>query len=312
MVNHLGPGSENQELQRLWAAIRTIAKATLQNSSIGRAGLRIYDGGVLLIEDGGLSVTGTANVSGTLTGSGNLTWTGPSLFQGTVNVTGNSAFGGTLHILGATTIGGLVTLNNDLSLGTGRILAGPVIVDRLGPAGGRIRSTGQLILGDGSGSVYVDGSTTIDGPLGVTGDINATGNVYGDNKFFRIDHPVKAGYTLLHGSLEGPEHGVYYRGVVTFDSDGEAVFELPDYFTALVLSDDIPTVQVTAIGRPFMTGAELVSDGRVTVYGDAGRDAHVTVTAARGSFDVEPETPQSEGIDPSANSALDASSPSDT
>lgn len=285
-VDHPGLGMSLGELMRM---VRREAIAALQNSSIGRAGLRIYDGGVLLIEDGGLSVTGTANVSGTLTGSGSLTWTGPSLFQGTVNVTGNSAFGGTLSILGATTIGGLVTLNNDLSLGTGRILAGPVIIDRLGPAGGRIRSTGQLILGDGSGSVYVDGSTSVQGPLSCTGNFFASGDVGGGSKSFWIDHPTKAGKQLRHGSLEGPEHGVYYRGVVTFDGDGEAVFELPDYFTALVLPEDVPTVQVTGVGRPFLTGAERVVDGRVTAYGDPGREAHVTVTAARAFFDVEPD-----------------------
>lgn len=311
-VNHLGDGALQQQIQQLWHAIRAVSKATLQNGAIGRAGLRIYDGGMLLIEDGGLSVTGTASVTGTLTGSGTLNWTGPSVFAGTVNVTGNSAFGGTLHILGATTIGGLVTLNNDLSLGTGRILAGPVIIDRLGPAGGRIRSTGQLILGDGSGSLYLDGSTSVAGPLSCTGNFFASGDVGGGSKSFWIDHPTKPGKQLRHGSLEGPEHGVYYRGLVEFDADGEAVFTLPEYFVSLVLTDDVPTVQVTASGRPFLTGAEPVSDGKVTVYGEPWRSAHVTVLAARALFDVEPDKVQSEGIDPSANSALDASSPMET
>lgn len=288
-VDHPGLGFSLQDLVRM---VRREALAALQNSSIGRAGLRIYDGGVLLIEDGGLSITGTATVTGTLTGSGSLKWTGPSLFEGTVNVTGNSAFGGTLSILGATTIGGLVTLNNDLSLGTGRILAGPVIIDRSGPSGGRIRSTGQLILGDATGAVYIDGSTTIAGPLGVTGFTNLQGLDVSGPKNFKMEHPSKPGHWLRHGATESPVSGTEYTGRATIGADGTVTVTLPDYFEALNKPEN-RTAQVTPVGQPFLVGASDIEDGRLTIYGTAGRDVYWLVKAERigGDFLLEEPIP---------------------
>lgn len=287
-VDHPGIGMSDE----LLSEIRRSARDALQNSSIGRAGLRIYDGGVLLIEDGGLSITGTATVTGTLTGSGSLTWTGPSLFEGTVNVTGNSAFGGTLSILGATTIGGLVTLNNDLSLGTGRILAGPVIIDRSGPSGGRIRSTGQLILGDATGAVYIDGSTTIAGPLGVTGFTNLQGLDVSGPKNFKMEHPSKPGHWLRHGATESPVSGTEYTGRATIGADGTVTVTLPDYFEALNKPEN-RTAQVTPVGQPFLVGASDIEDGRLTIYGTAGRDVYWLVKAERigGDFLLEEPIP---------------------
>ena len=62
-------------------------------------------------------------------------------------------------------------------------------------------------------------------------------------KSFIIDHPTKEGMKLRHGSLEGPENGVYVRGRLK----GNNTIELPDYWTGLVDEDTI-TVNLTAIG----------------------------------------------------------------
>jgi hypothetical protein len=64
-----------------------------------------------------------------------------------------------------------------------------------------------------------------------------------NTKSFVIDHPTKPGMKLQHGSLEGPENGVYVRGKI----QGK-VIELPDYWIGLVDEETI-TVQLTAIGR---------------------------------------------------------------
>src|SRR5690606_34696415 len=69
-VDHLGATGLRQEIGSLKRDLRRVARATLQNGSIGRAGIRVYDGGWIRIEDGGLQVTGTASVTGTLEGSG--------------------------------------------------------------------------------------------------------------------------------------------------------------------------------------------------------------------------------------------------
>lgn len=309
-VDHIGGQvGLRQEIQKLWRELRRVAKATLQNGSIGRAGLRVYDGGWIRIEGGGLSVTGTQTVSGRLEGSGVFDWTGPMNLQGAQTITGPTTFTGQMTVngpwklVGNGQITGDVSLDGDLSLGSGRFLAGPLIIDKAGGYGARVYSTGTLLLDASSnvvlgsnaqalGTFHSIGNLSTNANVNALGDISAVGDVIGDNKYFRITHPSNPDKLLMHGSLEGPEHGVYYRGLVEFDSVGEAVFDLPDYFVDLVLPDDVPTVQVTAVGRPFLTGAELVENGRVTVYGDPGREAHVIVTAARGHFDVEPDKPE--------------------
>ena len=61
---------------------------------------------------------------------------------------------------------------------------------------------------------------------------------------FDIVHPTKGkGHRLRYGCLEGPELGVYVRGVL----QGTNEIELPDYWKDLVDEDSI-TVQLTPIG----------------------------------------------------------------
>lgn len=88
----------------------------------------------------------------------------------------------------------------------------------------------------------------------------------GVGKFFRIDHPAKAGYDLIHACMEGPENGVYYRGTARL-VDGEAIITLPEYFEALTRKED-RTVQLTPQGgKPFLLSAGEVADGRFKAHG---------------------------------------------
>lgn len=80
-----------------------------------------------------------------------------------------------------------------------------------------------------------------------------------NTKSFVIDHPTKSGLKLQHGSLEGPENGVYVRGKI----EGN-VIELPDYWTGLVDEDTI-TVQLTAIGRSQNLYVVEVSNNKVFI-----------------------------------------------
>jgi hypothetical protein len=73
--------------------------------------------------------------------------------------------------------------------------------------------------------------------LTVNGALNAV------TKSFLIDHPIKPGMTLRHGSLEGPENGVYVRGRLT----GTDTIGLPDYWEALVDTNTV-TVNLTPVG----------------------------------------------------------------
>ena len=80
------------------------------------------------------------------------------------------------------------------------------------------------------------GSVTV----GLPNDVTITGTLSAAAKSFLIPHPSKEGKKLRHGSLEGPENGVYIRGRLL----GNDKIELPDFWEGLVDFDTI-TVQLT-------------------------------------------------------------------
>lgn len=88
-----------------------------------------------------------------------------------------------------------------------------------------------------SGSRVGIGIATPSYKLQVSGSFGAT------TKSFIINHPTKPNKYLVHGSLEGPENGVYVRGYTNSN-----IIELPEYWSGLVHEDTI-TVQLTAKGR---------------------------------------------------------------
>lgn len=114
----------------------------------------------------------------------------------------------------------LVPRKDDVTSGIGANATGQVSVIAGGTERIRAHSTGASVTGD----------------LGVTGGLSAA------TKSFLIPHPSKPGYTLRHGSLEGPENGVYARG-----RTASPVVQFPDYWLDLVDETTI-TVHVTAIG----------------------------------------------------------------
>ena len=77
-----------------------------------------------------------------------------------------------------------------------------------------------------------------------SGGVDVTGTLTATAKSFLIDHPTKEGMKLKHGSLEGPENGVYVRGRLK----GNNIIELPEYWLGLVDEDTI-TVELTPIGK---------------------------------------------------------------
>ena len=73
--------------------------------------------------------------------------------------------------------------------------------------------------------------------------VTANGDLSATSKSFLIPNKNNPGYMLRHGSLEGPEHGVYHRGKLKNTN----LITLPDYWEWLVDEDTI-TVQITPIG----------------------------------------------------------------
>jgi len=70
-----------------------------------------------------------------------------------------------------------------------------------------------------------------------------SGQLKAQTKSFKIDHPLDPQNKYLeHGSLEGPEHGIYQRG--RGSGYGPVTINLPSYFTAL--SEDSYSIVVTS------------------------------------------------------------------
>ena len=126
--------------------------------------------------------------------------------------------------------------------------------------------------------LYCNGSSKLQT---ISTGVNVTGALTATTKSFVIDHPNKEGMKLRHGSLEGPEDGVYVRGRLT----GETVIELPDYWTGLVHEDSI-TVQLTAMGGKADLWVESIADNKVTVGCNTEVDCFYFVQATRKDVDA--------------------------
>lgn len=271
-------------LEKRIAALEELLRANpFESASFGAGGIRVYGGGAIrFTEGGGIIIEGDGYIiiGGDLTGDGTFSWTGPWKFNN-----------------GDGEIAGDVDLTGDLIVASGgKIVAGPVTIDRGGSYGGRVYSTGTLLL-DASGNVVLGANAQALGTLHAIGDLstNSDLSVLGSStvlgaKSFRMPHPLKDEHWLQHGCTESPISGTEYTGRATIGDDGSAVVELPDYFEALNKARN-RTVQVTPIGHPFMVGAEDVIDGKVTVYGDSGREVFWLVKAERTGGDFDTESP---------------------
>jgi hypothetical protein len=107
-------------------------------------------------------------------------------------------------------------------------------------------------------------------------------------KSFVIDHPKDENKYLVHGCLEGPESGVYYRGTAEVTDHHSVTVSLPDYVPGWATNF---TVTTTAIydGKVKMYATSIVDDhvGQFTVYGENGRFNWIAV-GQRAAINVEP------------------------
>jgi hypothetical protein len=91
-----------------------------------------------------------------------------------------------------------------------------------------------------------------------------TGNLTAASKSFDIPHPTKEGFRLRYGVLEGPEHGVYFRGFTNYN-----VIELPDYWTDLVHETSI-TIQLTSVGKSETDYVVEVKENKIFLSSQTG------------------------------------------
>ena len=156
--------------------------------------------------------------------------------------------------------------------------------------------------GGGSSVQFGDGNGANHSYVTAGGDAYFGGTLSAGNKTFNIPHPQDAARRLVHGCLEGPESGVYYRGEAELVG-GRAIVELPAYFEALTRADG-RTVQLTQVfkadpgDRPIFSqlASSPVTDGKLTIYAsERGASIFVSweVKAERRDIDrldVEPAT----------------------
>ncbi len=150
-IDNLAQGN----VEDIYRRLRALEYASNQNNmAIGRGGLRVHSGGGITIENGGLSVTGSATISGTLNASGTINFTGTVGISGPLTVTGATALNGPTTIGGNTTVTGTLTTNGPLDVNGATTLDGNTTV------------TGTLTT---NGPVNITGETTLTGDLNVVG-----------------------------------------------------------------------------------------------------------------------------------------------
>jgi len=143
--------------------------------------------------------------------------------------------------------------------------------------------------------VYVAGNQRITKDLRVSGttyaSVQGTINVQGW-KGFDIKHPTKENHRLRYVCLEGPEGGVYYRGIL---KDSEFI-ELPDYWKDLVDTKTI-TVHLTPIGT-YQYLYYTVAKNRIIVKNHSNLPTHCSYIVYGERKDGERLIPEYEGNSP--------------
>lgn len=161
---------------------------------------------------------------------------------------------------------------------------------------------GNAQVGNSANTAYgIYGEST--GPGGTQyagyfrGNVHVLGTLSKSAGAFKIDHPLDPeNKYLTHSFVESPDMMNIYNGVITLDSSGAALVELPGYFQAL---NSTFRYQLTAMGAPMpnLYIASEISDNSFVISGGAP-NARVSweVTGVRqdpsaiaNRFDVESE-----------------------
>lgn len=270
-----------------------VTLASVSNNYLSLSGQTITAGTVPL----SLGGTGATSASAARTALG----VDAAGTDNSTNVTLGTASHDYLSLSGQAITLGEIDINADtnLSVGTGLTLytaganAGQIVLNSSQPG---ISTLGTLSSLTVSGDLTVDTNTLhVDSTqnrvgIGTTSPgyvLQVEGSFAAQTKSFVIPHPTQEGKTLQHGSLEGPEHGVYHRGRL---SEGN-VIQLPEYWTELVDEDTI-SVQLTANGDFQMLYVEKIEGNRVFVANaaDEGIDCFYLIHGERkdvGRMEVE-------------------------
>lgn len=98
---------------------------------------------------------------------------------------------------------------------------------------------------------------------------------YAAAKSFTIDHPIDTTKYLVHGCLEGPEAGVYYRGRAAIGNDHHVTVKLPSYVSHIAVNFSVQLTPIHGSSEALaafvpLTTSPVSADGQFTVYGRNG------------------------------------------
>ena len=172
-----------------------------------------------------------------------------------------------------------VYLRNDFNTAAGSGIVFNGVNDVLKAASGSLywgdTKIGQAYTA-GSGLTLVDREFNVHGGSGHFINLQVDGAFAATTKSFLIDHPSKKDCKLRYGSLEGPENGVYFRGIASGN-----VIDLPDYWPDLVDTNSI-TVNLTPQSFPQPNLYVETHDSReVKIKSDREIMTHYTIFAER-------------------------------
>ena len=151
-----------------------------------------------------------------------------------------------------------------------------------------INATGDIsnpLVADTSNALFIkpiDISTGINNVLiynAVSGKVS-----YSTSKTFIIDHPQEKDKYLVHACIEGPEAGVYYRGIGKIINNENTEIELPGYCKSF----NSFTVELTPINKYISLYSTDVIDNKIKVFGPNG-EFYFHVFGTRQSIDISPD-----------------------
>jgi hypothetical protein len=127
----------------------------------------------------------------------------------------------------------------------------------------------------------------------VLGYDTATNEVLYSAKTFVIEHPIDENKYLVHACLEGPEAGVYYRGISTITENYVDVY-LPKYVKSLASDYSVhvnPVIEfnenVTTISQQPIITTTNIYNGKFRVFSNIPCNINWLVMAKRQSIEVE-------------------------
>ena len=169
---------------------------------------------------------------------------------------------------------------------------------------GTVDSVSKLPFSD---SLYVLGTSKffadmlVSANVRITADARINGTTYSTFrgsinvqgwKGFDIKHPTKKNHRLRYVCLEGPEGGVYHRGILK----NSEFIELPDYWKDLVDTKTI-TVHLTPIGT-YQYLYYTVAKNRIIVKNHSNLPTHCSYIVYGERKDGEPLIPEYKGNSP--------------